>query len=141
MFLRTPDGRSALHHACLHGRLNVVKWLTARGADMSAINNYGLTPISDACYGGHLDIMQYLALEGASFTVRTSGNSPIHIACEEGYLDIVKWLMEQGVAADIYDDTGKTPFLYACFHGTSFSYRNVYYDSDMFPFDYFYRSF
>jgi len=65
------------------------------------------------------EIMQYLAMEGSSFTVRTTGNSPIHIASEEGYLDIVKWLMERGVAADVYDDTGKTPFLYACFHGTS----------------------
>ena len=54
------DERTAMHHACLHGNMKVVRLLVERDAALNRQDKYGYTPVMWAAKGGYADIVAYL---------------------------------------------------------------------------------
>ena len=66
--VKTKNGRTPLHTACLHGHFNVIKLILNKFSDDSKkrheMLNYkdtcGMTPLSEAILADHLEIVEYL---------------------------------------------------------------------------------
>ncbi|KAI9024126.1 ankyrin repeat-containing domain protein [Hyaloraphidium curvatum] len=59
------DGRTALHHACRLGELDITKMLVEDGAKVDSRNVAGFTPLNTASFYGQADIVEYLLDNGA----------------------------------------------------------------------------
>ena len=74
------DRFSLLHRASANGRVDVVKFLIGKRAELEADDGYGWTPLHLAAKGGHLDVVKLLvgagADVGASTTARPSSPIP-----------------------------------------------------------------
>eukprot|EP01101_Sappina_pedata_P012263 TRINITY_DN8395_c0_g1_i1.p1 TRINITY_DN8395_c0_g1~~TRINITY_DN8395_c0_g1_i1.p1 ORF type:complete len:434 (-),score=117.37 TRINITY_DN8395_c0_g1_i1:70-1371(-) len=57
---KDTDGQTPLHIACYEGRINDVKNLLKRKADVNAVDKNEWTPLFSAVYGGHLEIVKKL---------------------------------------------------------------------------------
>lgn len=62
---RDETGNTALHYAVFNRDTNLVKRLISKGADINAVNNYGITPLQCAAYVKSDEIMQLLISNGA----------------------------------------------------------------------------
>jgi len=80
-----------LQSACVHGHLNIVKYLVQEGADANSDGGY---PLIYACEHGHLDIVKYLVENGAN--VYEECSLALSSAIESDHLEIVKYFVEQG---------------------------------------------
>jgi ankyrin repeat protein len=90
-----------IHHAT---HLDTFKWLRAHGADISAVNKGGITPMYYACSFQNLEVAQWLFDHGASKDVKRAcfgGKFPMLSACQKNNFNVVKWLCEHGAAEDI----------------------------------------
>lgn len=56
---------SALHGAIAFGHVEVVRWLLEHGADTSAMDWQGKSPVQAALDGGHTEIAQLLQAAGS----------------------------------------------------------------------------
>ena len=89
---------SPLHVACMHGKLQVVRFLVrdllvdASMADKS--ENHVLLL---ACRNGHVDVVQYLVEEGNADTdcVCSRGSNALMLACYFGHINVVRYLICQ----------------------------------------------
>lgn len=59
--LADVSGRTALHLACLHGHLEVAKYLLKHSVDVGEADMLGLTPLDYAQKGGNSEIIKLLA--------------------------------------------------------------------------------
>eukprot|EP01006_Ploeotia_vitrea_P027780 TRINITY_DN60545_c0_g1_i1.p1 TRINITY_DN60545_c0_g1~~TRINITY_DN60545_c0_g1_i1.p1 ORF type:complete len:616 (-),score=35.05 TRINITY_DN60545_c0_g1_i1:51-1898(-) len=103
---------NALHRACLHGRLEIAKFLIeVKNMNASPRNKLGRTPMLVAAEGGHLAILNYLMEqtikqkpknpvswavtgEGAiNKEADSNGNTVVLIACFFGHLDVLKFAL------------------------------------------------
>jgi len=95
------DGRTALHYACIHGKLDSVKILVAEtGTNRSIQDKNGFTPLHEACRHGHLDIVNELLIAypdaGAKRDlVSNFGTTALHLASYHSHLKIFEFLVEQ----------------------------------------------
>lgn len=89
-----PLGETALMLAALHGELDAVKLLIARGAE---VNRQGWTPLHYAASGGHTAIVRYL-LEQSAYIDAQSPNrtTPLMMAARQQHTSTVKLLIEEG---------------------------------------------
>ena len=112
-------GDEALHQACIHGYLEVVRFLTCSdylylknrtGQDPTAVSSHGTTPLQMAWENKHWEVASYLLQVmrichgqdlGPSPTVITQllevvafGDDAFHVACSRGDLDMVRYLHE-----------------------------------------------
>ena len=70
-------GDTALHVASLHGRLETVKLLVEKGADMEMRSDSdGATPLMRAAEGGHADVALALIEAGADIDCTDSNGRP-----------------------------------------------------------------
>ena len=60
------SGSAAIHQACVHGNLNIIKTLVAYGADIETRTTSGLSALHIANLFGHFDAARYLIEQGAS---------------------------------------------------------------------------
>lgn len=70
---RDARGNTPLLSAAALGRLDVVAWLTAQGADVDAAAGLGLTPLMRAVLGGHADVVRVLVAGGADLRASATG--------------------------------------------------------------------
>ena len=102
------SGSSPLFLACWHGHVNVLVWLSARGADPRQPDAKGWTPLLYCAWKGHLRAMKWLAQNGAADDVSTralDGLTPLYYASLGGRSDCVKWLLENGASPDLIAET------------------------------------
>jgi Ankyrin repeats (3 copies)/Ankyrin repeat len=66
---RDMAGWTALTHAATVGRLDVVKLLLQRGADVNTVNDLGVTPLVAACLEKHSNVVACLLKAGANVHV------------------------------------------------------------------------
>jgi arginine deiminase len=59
------DKRTPLHLACAEGKVEVVKWLVSKGAEISSRDRWGVTPLVEATKSGNREIQSVLQ---AAFT-------------------------------------------------------------------------
>ncbi|XP_074663080.1 uncharacterized protein LOC141915448 isoform X6 [Tubulanus polymorphus] len=96
------DGLTALHQACIDGKLDMVKFLAERGADLDVCDNEGWTPLHATASCGFLDIAKYLLDNGANIAaVNNDGELAVDIAEEDDMQEFLEQEMGlRGLDAD-----------------------------------------
>jgi hypothetical protein len=119
--IQGSDMRTPLHSAAYYGDLKVVQKLIEYGADISAEDVNGRTPLHLASEGIHLKdrhVLQLLLEHGADINTRAKdGSTPLHFASEWGALEVVHLLLEHGADVMAEDDRGRTALQVAGFAG------------------------
>lgn len=83
-----PSGRTALHVACLHGHLELVKYLLGHQVELNDLDLLGLSPLDYATRGGHNEIEEVLlASGGVSAATNANGNQYQELSVEENESD------------------------------------------------------
>ncbi|WP_264339257.1 MULTISPECIES: ankyrin repeat domain-containing protein [unclassified Wolbachia] len=105
------SGHAPLHFAVYNGRLDVVKYLVSKGADISAKSKDGSTLLHYAAQGGSLNVVEYLIDEkGTDINIKDNdGTTPLHSVAYLGYLAVVKKFIEKGADINSRDIYYKTP--------------------------------
>ncbi|CAG2219391.1 unnamed protein product [Mytilus edulis] len=117
-YITNDEGNSPLHQAASRGRENMVKALVGLGANVSAVNIEGDTPLHKALdlnqmhYYGKDMVMRVESLVrlGANVSVSNNkGNSPLHQAASSGKENMVKALIRLGANVSAVNIEGDTP--------------------------------
>lgn len=87
---------TALHVACLHGQLAVVKnLLNELHIDIDYLDRTGSTALMYAAYAGHMDIVKFLLKHGANPGIKNlKGGTAAKYAAYAGYRDIADLLQQ-----------------------------------------------
>lgn len=105
-------GVTALHAAVqVRGHNDVVELLLAEGAEVSATNSKGDTPLHLAAQGGHTACVQTLIRHGAdpNSVNAMDGDTPLHRAVRNGHVASVQACVQAGSRLDIRNLSGQTP--------------------------------
>lgn len=88
------DGATLLTLAARRGRLDVVRELIQRGADVDRRGLFGLTPLGAAALGGHdLIVQDLLRARADPERWSASGHTPMQLAAREGQVSVVRTLL------------------------------------------------
>lgn len=116
--LASPENGTALHRAIYEGRSQDAKALLAEGADPSAPNPYGVTPLILACTNGDTELVKDLLAAGADPNEEgIGGETPLMTAARNGRPAPVKVLLEAGAKVDARDRKGQTALMWAAAEG------------------------
>ena len=91
-----PDGATALHWAVQYNDLTTVDLLIAAGARVSALNDYGVSPLSLACVNGSAAMIEKLLAAGANPHIPLPTGQPDDRA-RTGNVDAVTLLLDSKV--------------------------------------------
>eukprot|EP00210_Caulerpa_lentillifera_P002888 g2758.t1 len=97
--VRSIHGWTALNLACLAGRLQIVRFLVAVGADLESCENAGQSPLGSASINGHTAIVQYLLSLNPPAKINVmdyQGAQPIHYSAQYGFTQICEILLKSG---------------------------------------------
>ncbi len=107
---RDRDGATLLTLAARRGRLDVLRELIRRGADVERRGLYGLTPLGAAAMGGHDLLVQDLLRAGADpERWSASGHTPLHLAAREGQVRVVRTLLAAHADPMAFGRDGRHP--------------------------------
>ena len=102
---------SALWRACdtAKGYTKLVELLLARGADVNATGNSGLTLLLSCCHKGRIDIFKLLLANGADPNLAfDNGMTPLMLAALYNKYNRIGPLLEAGADVTAVDDEGKS---------------------------------
>lgn len=113
------DGMTALHWAAYHDDLVTARELILAGADVGAVNRYGVSPLSLACENGSGDLVELLLGAGADPNAALrGGETPLMTASRTGRLDAVKALLSRGADVEAKESfRGQTSLMWAAAEG------------------------
>ena len=108
-------GKTALHVATAHDRVDIVLLLLEHGAAVNAASDGGWTPLHNACDKGCEGIVRILLKAGAQVNAQLlNGVTPLHLAAQGGHREVVECLLERDdLKRRVRDNFGSTPFLRA----------------------------
>lgn len=90
-----PELTKSLHQAVADGDIEQVKLLISKGAEVSAKDDYGQTPLHRAVLMGHRDVVEFLVANGASIDPKdNAGRTPLHYAAWAGQRDAAQLLLD-----------------------------------------------
>ena len=95
-----PGVMTVLHWASKQGCICVVKGLLGAGAAIDALDRRGLSALMYASESGHLDISEYLLTQGASWDIRSQGETALTKAACSNHPDVLNALFRQGASLD-----------------------------------------
>ncbi|MEP7304998.1 MAG: ankyrin repeat domain-containing protein [Acidobacteriota bacterium] len=109
------DGMTALHWAVRGDDLDTVQLLIKAGANVSAGNRYGITPLSLAATNGNPAIARALLKAGANPNAPgPDGETVLMTAARAGSADVVNALIERGVNVNATETwQGQTALMWA----------------------------
>ncbi|KAK6112466.1 Ankyrin repeats (3 copies) family protein [Brugia pahangi] len=106
------NGREStpLHFAAGYNRVEVLKYLLKKGANVEARDTGWLVPLHNACAYGHLIVAELLVKHGANLNATDKwGYTPLHEAALKGKFDVCKLLIINGADPKHKGHDGKTP--------------------------------
>ncbi len=118
---RRFDGKTLFHVAvcygnCLeHVKMDVVRFLADEGADLTATDMHGNTPLHDAVGTNWLEVVKFLLERGVDPDIRDgTGETPLHWCAMyyPGYeerLEIARLLLSKGADPNARNKNGATP--------------------------------
>lgn len=123
MLAKTPEliracdemGFTALHGVAGQDEPELAELLIKSGADVSAKNDLGMTPLHIAQYAC---IVEVLVRYGADVNVRANnGWTPLHNQAQEeegtGAIEVIEALLKAGADPNLVDEEGNTPMTFA----------------------------
>ena len=114
-----PDGATALHWASYWDALDTAQVLLEAGAEVNAVNDYGVTPLALACDNGSAAMVTRLLQGGADpNVVRSTGETPVMTCARTGDLAAVDALLTYGAEPSGTDTLyGQTALMWAAGEG------------------------
>lgn len=102
---------SLLHFAASSGSIKCISVLLDWGANINAVNIYGLTPLQLAAWCGHIEALTLLLNQGGANINETddNGRTALYSAAANGHVDCVQFLLERGANRKIADAEGRKP--------------------------------
>ena len=90
---------TVLLFASKNGRLEVVKFLISKGAEIEAKSkNLHKTPLHHAAGSGYIDIVKFLHKKGADINAKDyAGKTPLDLAVERKSVSVANYLMENAL--------------------------------------------
>ncbi len=112
------DEESTLLFYALRQRVecDIIRLLVDSGADVSFVNEDGVSVLDEAVIFGDLEILAYLADEKCldiTTTKRKSGFTPFMQSCCYGNLDVAEFILSRGGDAHVKDNTGMSALDYS----------------------------
>jgi ankyrin repeat protein len=118
IFARDRDGNSAVHHAAVMNRLELLDFLLSAGADVDGANKRGRTALHLFTEAGDFEGCRLLLDRGASLNIPDeAGNTPLHIAAERGNLELCEYFLFLGARPSLKNGEGRTPLDMAAAQG------------------------
>ncbi|PIK57589.1 hypothetical protein BSL78_05497 [Apostichopus japonicus] len=103
-------GRTPLHVASSHGRLDLVKWLVMNDASVNELTQTGYSCMHLSSMNGHVQVMKILVALGVDVDCLTvDEQTPLHLAAMNGHIDCCKWLVANNATLDAKDVMGRPP--------------------------------
>lgn len=111
----TEDGVPVLCAAARCDKVEYVKWLLKRNADVNIISkDRGYSPVMDAVWKKNLEMVKLFIKAGADLSIMSSDGQPILVlAVGNGDAKIVEVLLKAGADPDIPDGMGMSARSYA----------------------------
>ena len=109
-----------LHLACYSGHKHIVEFLIEEhGADLTQIDQQGMSPLHYAACSGQCDVVRCLIEYKADLYSGLKGvGTPLHSAVSAGKLNVVQYFVnELNVSPNVSDYIGFTPLHCACLNG------------------------
>ena len=112
---RQPDGSTPLQWAVYEVDVPEVRRLINAGADVSAANDYGATPMGLAAEIGHTEMLGLLLDAGADPDAPNGdGQTALMLAARSGSVDIARALLERGADVNARENwRGQTALIWA----------------------------
>lgn len=99
-------GMTPLLTAASEGKLDILKYLIANKADLSAVNDRRSTALHLAAFGGHPKVAEYLLTLDVDINAKNAGGfTPLIFAAYRAHPDIVKILIDKGAEKSHTDNT------------------------------------
>lgn len=114
---RDDENVTLLHWAAINNRIEVVKFLLSRGAEVNAVGgDLQSCPVHWATRQGHLSMMVTLMRHGGDPSILDGeGCNCLHLAAQFGHTAIVAYLVAKGNEINAPDANGMTPLMWASF--------------------------
>ena len=115
---RHPLVYDSIHEAAAKGNLADVKRHIQRGAAINARDEYGKTPLMNACEHSSSKVVIYLVDSGADINLwDKTGKTPVIYAALSGNKSLLEYLVQQDASVISKDQEGMTPLMYASQRG------------------------
>lgn len=118
---RGPAGDSLLHVAAYYGRLDMMRYLLARGIDANTRSTRtGSTPLASAARAGQTKAAALLISGGAKVDAASrQAYTPLHNAAMAGHTEVAELLLGKGAHVNASTSAGETPLHVAATAGQS----------------------
>lgn len=114
----TGDG--GLHIVTTRRDLAWMEWLIAKGANVNARNNRGVTPLVMATNLGFIEGVELLIANGARVDeTNNAGETPLITAVHNGNMPLIRILLKAGADPDRADNSGRSAREYARLGGNT----------------------
>jgi ankyrin repeat protein len=119
VFAQTADGTTALHKAARADDLKTAESLVRAGANVRAVNRYGVTPLSLACTNGSAAMIELLLRAGADpNTAVPEGETALMTAALTGKPQAIRVLLGHGANVNAKESwRGQTALMWAAAEG------------------------
>jgi ankyrin repeat protein len=114
--LRDENGRTPLAWAAVGGHKEIVQMLLDKGADINVKDRGGYTPLLRTILRGQEEMTQMLLDKGADVK-NEHGSTALEYTILQGSKEMTQMLLDNGADVNARDRVGRTPPMYAMFHG------------------------
>lgn len=113
-------GNTMLNQAAFWGKLDVVKFLIARGSDVEHHGFCDSTPLGSAAFMGQVEVVKFLLSKHANVNAKGNiGGTPLHEAVFGQKVECIKLLLAAGANIEARDDLQNTPLFKAADRGNA----------------------
>ena len=114
--------------AVINNRIEIVKLLLSKGANINSQNATRSTPLYYAVSFYYINIIKLLINNGADVNISDiNGNTPLHVACINGDYDIIKLLIDNNANINLKNSLQYNPLEYVVYKAMSLDTKSEIY--------------